>query len=394
MKAVDQKRLQGTRTHHKKILVVTRRFFDFLAEDVRRDETSVQPDLLTTAKAGDPLLVTRRVRQNKGIPQAEPIGRALAIARTGVLGDAASEAILVLLGTLQRRHAVCAMLDRAVRPYHPAGEASDGWPNEYVWFVPPAHRKTADKIQSSEPHQVPLVGYVPDMVRKLRRRFLATDAACWGESEEERIRAEARRDGRQVILLDHADELAGVPEAMLDKVVGILPHDWLFPVTRPRRKGQAPKQAYLSEDTLNHNILAMPGVAGDLSPHALRRKFASEGKAACIMADGEAKLILDHMEGQASDVTRNHYDLDPRLPRKREIMLWWTGWLERQCAAAIEADPLLDIANHPDRIEDLRQAVYVQRYGEEAWEEKLSKSRRTGHKLWALKRGTRPKRVA
>ncbi|MBX9830221.1 MAG: Arm DNA-binding domain-containing protein [Xanthobacteraceae bacterium] len=152
MKAVDAKRLQGTRTHHKKILVVTRRFFDFLAQDVRRDETSVQPDLLTTAKAGDPLLVTRRVRQNKGIPEAEPIGRALAIARTGVLGDAASDAIQILLGTLQRRHAVCAVLGRAVRPYHEAGQDADGRPLEFVWFVPPAHRKTADKIQSSEPH--------------------------------------------------------------------------------------------------------------------------------------------------------------------------------------------------------------------------------------------------
>ncbi|MBX9830220.1 MAG: hypothetical protein K2Y27_35145 [Xanthobacteraceae bacterium] len=235
---------------------------------------------------------------------------------------------------------------------------------------------------------------MPDVIHRLRRRFLATESACWGESEEERIRALARRDGKQVILLDHADELDGIPEPMLEKVVGILPHDWLFPVTRPRHKGQAPKQAYLSEDTLNHNILAMPGVAGDLSPHTLRRKFASEGKAAGVIADNEAKLILDHLEGEAGNVTRNHYDLDPRLPRKREIMLWWTGWLEAQCAAAIAADPLLDIANHPERIEDLRQAVYVQRYGEEAWEAKLAKSRRTGHKLWALKRGAGRKRAA
>lgn len=72
--------------------------------------------------------------------------------------------------------------------------------------------------------------------------------------------------------------------------------------------------------------------------------------------------------------------LDPRLPHKREIMQWWTSWFETQCAAAIEADLLLDIAAHPDRLEDLRQAVYVQRYGEEAWQAKISKSCRTGHK--------------
>ncbi len=121
MKAVDQKRLQGVRTHHKKILVVTRILFNWLAEDARRDRTSVEPDLLTTAKSGNPLLVTRRTRQNKGIPDAEPVGRALAIARAGVLGDEASDAIQLVLGTLQRRHPVCALLDRSLRPYEPAG---------------------------------------------------------------------------------------------------------------------------------------------------------------------------------------------------------------------------------------------------------------------------------
>lgn len=60
----------------------------------------------------------------------------------------------------------------------------------------------------------------------------------------------------------------------------------------------------MSKDTLNHSMEAMPGVAGDLSPHALRRKLGSEGIAAKVMEDGESKLILDHLRGAAGDVTR------------------------------------------------------------------------------------------
>ena len=37
-----------------------------------------------------------------------------------------------------------------------------------------------------------------------------------------------------------------------------------------------------------------------------------------VLADGEAKMILDRLEGEAGDVTRGSYDLDPRIPRKRQ----------------------------------------------------------------------------
>lgn len=63
-------------------------------------------------------------------------------------------------------------------------------------------------------------------------------------------------------------------------------------------------------------------------------------------------------------------------------MLWGTSWLEEQCAAAIEADALLGIAHHLERFEELRQVVYIQRYGEDARKAKIAKSRHTGHKLW------------
>jgi hypothetical protein len=72
--------------------------------------------------------------------------------------------------------------------------------------------------------------------------------------------------------------------------------------------------------TLNHNLDAMPGVYGVLSPHRLRVAFGSYGKRFGGFADGEAKLVLDHAEGAGDDVTRGHYDLDPRIERKIEML--------------------------------------------------------------------------
>ena len=127
--------------------------------------------------------------------------------------------------------------------------------------------------------------------------------------------------------------------------------------------------------TLNHNMDAMPGVYGHLSPHRLRVAFSSYGKKFGGFADGEAKLILDHTEGVGDDVTRGHYDLDPRIERKIEMMTWWTQWLEEQCAAAIAADPML-----LDK-DTLRKSCYIERYGQDRWDAKIAKSKE-GVPLW------------
>jgi hypothetical protein len=132
----------------------------------------------------------------------------------------------------------------------------------------------------------------------------------------------------------------------------------------------------MSEGVLNKNIDAMPGVDDALSPHALRRAIASYGKQLLGYADGEVKLILDHHEGAGGDVTRGHYDLDPRIERKIAMMVAWTQWCDEQAAAAIDADPLLrDLAA-------LREAIYRKRYGEEAWQRKLAHARRNRRPLW------------
>jgi hypothetical protein len=161
---------------------------------------------------------------NKGIPEARPIGRALAIARAGVLGALPSLGIQMVLGTVSRRRGVVGMKSEDWKPHQIS-------PKIYVWFQPPAFRKTADKIQSSAAHQVPLVGWVSDVVDRLER------------------------------LRPH-DDTAG----------------WLFPVARPRHAGKPPKTPHMNVGTLNHNLDAMPGVYGVLSPHRLRVAFGSYGK--------------------------------------------------------------------------------------------------------------------
>lgn len=65
------------------------------------------------------------------------------------------------------------------------------------------------------------------------------------------------------------------------------------------------------------------------------------------------------------------------MERKVEMMTWWTNWLDEQCAAAIAADPsLLDK-------DALRQACYIERYGQDRWDAKIAKARKLGIQVWS-----------
>jgi hypothetical protein len=327
--AVEAVRKRGVKTHHKKVLVVTRRFFNWLAEGSRRRETGVPPNFLLGAKAApyiridpnDPSAPTRR-KVNKGIPPASSIGRALAIARSGALPLLPSLGIQLVIGTVQRRRAIVGFNSFDVRPL-------SGPDRSWVWFQPPAFRKTADNLQSESAHQVPIVGWVSGVYDVLERR-----------------RSYENKEG------------------------------WLFPVSRARKKGDQPLQPHMSEGVLNKNIDCMPGLDDALSPQALRRGFASFGKKFLGFADGEAKMVLDHMEGEGGNVTRNHYDLDPRIERKTEMMLAWARFCDEQATEEIAADPLLR------DLDALREAIYRQRYDEEAWQRKLALVRKSGRPLW------------
>lgn len=59
------------------------------------------------------------------------------------------------------------------------------------------------------------------------------------------------------------------------------------------------------------------------------------------------------------DVTAQHYNTHPELVKKRAMMRAWIGWLEKQEAAAVAADPVL-----LDR-EAMAEQIYRIRYGED-----------------------------
>ena len=125
--AVEKVRKRGVKTHHKKVLITCRRFFNWLGADARRRETSVPANFLLGAKAGaaERNVPGRRV-VNKGIPDARAIGRALAIARAGVLGALPSLGIQMVLGTVSRRRGVVGAR-RTMSPTAPPREPTSGF---------------------------------------------------------------------------------------------------------------------------------------------------------------------------------------------------------------------------------------------------------------------------
>ena len=63
------------------------------------------------------------------------------------------------------------------------------------------------------------------------------------------------------------------------------------------------------------------------TPHDFRRAFRTHLSMHLGFTNADAKLILDHTEGKAGDVTEDHYSLDESLPRKKKIMDAWVKYL-------------------------------------------------------------------
>ena len=320
-------RVHGRREKQAEHLVpILSSMWTFLGDDVRRPDTGVAPNLLLRLKP--PERTRREVGERSVAGDGDPpddtvpiptelaVGRAVAIARAGVFDERASLSILLLAASAQRR--------RATIGAHRADFRSIA--GEVLWSIPPFFRKAASKRRSQLPHQVPLLG--------------------WGAAAAHRL-----------------DRLAGNEQG------------YLFPVARARRAGEQPKRPHRDPSSINHVLLAMPAI--EISPHGFRRAFATYGRRDLGWARDEPKLILDHLEGTTStDVTSAHYDLDPQLRRKRELISAWVDWLDHWAGRAVEADPLLSDS------EALRELVYRTRYGEEAWRAKLARTRKTGEPLW------------
>lgn len=286
----------------------------FLADDCRREQTSVAPNLLLRLKTPErprpvvvrdtpdimPLFEDDAEDPNRDIPSPARLGRALAIARSGAMKESASLSIELLAGSLQRRRAVIGS-HRA--DFHVMGKWEERT-SDILWSIPPFMRKRSNRRRAHLPHNIVLV---PPTVLAVRR----------------------------------LDDLAGEQA-------------YYFPVRAG--KDQKTKNHHADPSFINHALQFLPGAG--MSCHAWRRGFASHGQRVLKLDLIEIKMILDHSEGAPpGDVTAGNYALDPLLARKREILLAWTNWLETCVGEAVASDPgLCDV-------EALKDAIYLARYG-------------------------------
>ena len=319
---------RGAETMAEGVLRVLKSMWTFLADGERQEQTSVVPNLLLRAKApdrtrneiGDPHRIDEDRERGDAPPEIE-LGRALAIARAGVLPDRVSLGLQLLLASIQRRRAVIGANRWRFKTYAET-------PDEEAWFVPPYYRKSGSK-RGNRSHLVPLVSWGAEAVRKLDR-------------------------------LSDSEDGPG----------------WLFPGRRTRgmiSEGVPAGHAYVG--LLNNYLSVLPGV--DFSPQFVRYAFSTYGERDLGFHKSEAKIILDHMEGtEPDDVTGKFYSSDPAIRRKREMITLWTGWLDEWCAKAIAADPVLS-----DR-EALVEAIYRERYSEEQLARRIEYRSRRDRPLW------------
>ncbi|WP_051380419.1 Arm DNA-binding domain-containing protein [Bradyrhizobium sp. WSM1743] len=294
--------------------------WSFLGDDTRRRQTSVAANLLLRVKPPEkpqpvivrPALSALQLFDNdqedkrRDVPAPLELGRAVAIARSGALGERASLAVQLLAFSLQRRRAI---IGSYAMDYKIMAEWNDP-EADIVWIIPPFMRKRSDKRRANFPHLVVLTGAGAKTVRRL------------------------------------------------DEIAMELEYPYHFPVRV--RPGKKTKNPYADPSFVNHALQFMPGV--DISPHACRRGFGTHGQRELGLSISDCKLILDHSEGAPpGDVTAERYALDPMLQKKKQIITLWTNWLELQVQAAIAADPGLLNA------EALRDEIYRARYGEARW---------------------------
>jgi hypothetical protein len=159
--------------------------------------------------------------------------------------------------------------------------------DEVIWRVPPYFRKSGTK-RGNRSHLVPCIGFAATVQERLER-------------------------------------LADVDDT-----------NWIFPAGKTNRSDRPHAEAGLFNDYLE----AMPGVSW--SPHGARYAFATYGEGQLGFAQGEASLILDHLEGTEPDnVTSQFYSSDPQIGRKRAMMRAWVDWCEAQMAEALKTDKAL-----------------------------------------------------
>ncbi len=317
MLAIDAVSKRGVDDMAAGIHRTVRRMMNWLAEPQRQDQTGVRENLLLQTKTSKPVRVEEGEfdddpeDENVTLPTPEELGRALAIATSGVLPPRTALGIQMLLGTVQRRRTILRAKRWSFRRF-------PEMPSEQAWSIPPYWRKSGSK-RGSLSHVVPCVGWCAGVILRL-------------------------------------DKLADTQ------------NNWMFP-------GAGDGDEPCDIEMLNRALETLPGVG--FSPHPVRHAFATYGERHLGFAKSEAKLILDHLEGTASDdVTGQFYSSDPQIQRKREMMLAWTAWVSEQAFKALAADPLLSDRSY------LREEIYRRRHGDEKLAKRIAYRTARGWPLW------------
>jgi hypothetical protein len=277
---------------------VVRRFMNWLAESDRQNETNVAANIMLRTKppekpANEVGMNDHKRRssdyddeedQGDAPPEIE-LGRALVIARSGVLKERTGLGLELLFATCQRRRAVVTSTEHRFRAFADT--------SEQLWMVPPYFRKSGSK-RGSTFHLVPCVSWCSGVVTKLSKLCV---------------------DG----------------------------NPFNFPAVYDLKKDGENHHGDI--EMFNRSLESMPGV--NFSPHGARYGFAEYGERDLGFEKSEGKVVLDHMEGtDPRDVTGNFYSSDPAILRKREMLTLWTAWLDKWAAIAIEQDPLLLDRDH------------------------------------------------
>jgi integrase len=285
--AIAEVHARGKEAMAEGMVRVVRRFWNWLAESVRQDQMSVDDGVMLKLEA--PPRTRIEIGEKAFDPDEEDgytpteieIGRALAVARLGCLPERIGLGLSLMIGSVQRRRAVTGASRWRFKSY----EDVEG---EVAWYVPPYFRKSGTK-RGKRSHLVPVVG------------FAAT--------------AQER--------LDKLSDFEGS-------------EGWLFPAGVATRADRGHAESGLFNDWL----AAIPGV--EFSPHGARYAFATYGERDLGFAQGEGKLILDHLEGvEPTDVTGSFYSSDPQIGRKRAMMKSWTEWCDHWVAKAVADDRAL-----------------------------------------------------
>ena len=272
---------------------VVRRFWNWCAEDNQVKSTGVAEGVMSKLKAPDRVLDEDDDALDQGyVPSMQEVGRIIAIARSGAIDSTIGSAIELVCWTLQRRRAIA---EARVKDFIPIGDGTRG-----LWRIPPTSMKVRKK-GGPRAHVIPLPAQAWSFVQGLIQRTNS---------------------------------------------------EWLFPQLRARTYGDDLTHIHVA--SITHNMAWLPGTKA--SPHDLRRAFGTHGENKLGWLRPDTLSILDHANGEVSDVTGKSYALHDGTHRKWPIMTLWCDAVDAEIQAVLAS---------LEPVEALRAAIAAARYKDE-----------------------------